>query len=564
MATSYLYRLCASRAAVLSLTSLTSLTSLALFGSACGGSGGPNNDGQSDAGAAAGGGAVTAGASGSSAGATSAGSAGMPASGGAPGGGGADPTGGSAGQSGSTSAGAAGVGGSGPASPPPSGTPATVLLDGAQLKKVQSELAGGSGGSPALQAAYKNLIAAADIALKSGTWSVTTKPKEFVLNNDPHEYVSWSPYFWPSDAKPPNDTGTFGKCPYVVHDGMHNPDVSKVTDRHGLHASSEAIFELALAWYLTGNEAYADQAELVARTWYLNPATAMNPGMTHAQSNGPCGNGTATGVIEASGAYMTDALDGLAILALDTRAAGWSAADQSGMKAWLTQFVDFLKTSSQGKGESNAANNHGTWFDALLASIYLYQGDADGAKTLILAARAKRIDPQIESDGRMPLELARPTSWHYSNYNASAFCRLASVGQRVGVDLWSYTNPKGGSITKAITFMIPAATSKSPPGPWSQYSDITKPFDAAYQAEVFYSLHAAAEYGKSAAAAALFTQTPVPVAVPGHYCAGDRFPLGSDFCAITPGAMPFSDLQPVATDSIDMWPLIPVCRVPIN
>jgi hypothetical protein len=548
------------------LTAL-SFASLALLGSACGGTEGTSNDGQSGAGASAGAGAgaVTAGASGSSsAGAPSAGSAGTPASGGAPGASGAGSTAGSAGQSGGNGGGAAGAGGSGPASIPPSGAPATVLLDGAQLKKTQTELAGGTGGSAGQRAAYKNLIAAADIALKSGTWSVTTKPKEFVLNNDPHEYVSWSPYFWPSDAKPPNDTGTFGKCPYVAHDGMHNPDVSKVTDRHGLHASSEAIFELALAWYLTGNDAYADQAELVARTWYLNPATAMNPGMTHAQSNGPCGNGTATGVIEASGAYLTDALDGLAILALDTRATGWTATDQSGMKAWLTKFVDFLKTSSQGKGENNAANNHGTWFDALLASIYLYQGDADAAKTLILAARAKRIDPQIESDGRMPLELARPTSWHYSNYNASAFCRLASVGQRVGVDLWSYTNPKGGSITKSITYMIPAATSKSPPGPWSQYNDITKPFDAAYQAEVFYSLHAAAEYGKSTAAAALFTQMPLPVSVPGHYCAGDRFPLGSDFCAITPGAMPFTDLQPLGTDSIDMWPLIPVCRVPIN
>ena len=539
-----------------------SLLTIGVLGGACGASDGSDNaTGMSVAGtSSAGSGTSTAGTPG--AGAPNNGTAGTVAVGGAPGVAGSTPNGGSVGVSGGGAGGVVSVAGSGPGAALPSGTPSTVLLDGAQLKKTQGELAGG--GSPELRAAFKNLLAAADIALKSGTWSVTTKPKEFVLNGDAHEYVSWSPYFWPSDAKPPTDTGTFGKCPYVSHDGMHNPDVSKVTDRHGLHASSEAIWELALAWYFTGNTAYADQAELVARTWYLDPATAMNPSMAHAQSNGPCGNGTATGVIEASGAYMTDALDGLSILALDTRATGWTAADQAGMKAWLTKYVDFLKTSSQGKAENAASNNHGTWFDALLSSIYLYQGDADGAKALITAARGKRIDSQIEGDGRMPLENARPTSWHYANYNASAFCRLASVGQRVGVDLWSYTNPKGGSITKAIAYMIPTAITKTPPGPWSQYNDITKPFDAAYQAEVFYSLHAAAELGKNATAAALFTQSPVPVAVPGHYCAGDRFPLGSDFCAITPGAAPFSDLQAEGTPAIDMWPLLPVCRVPIN
>jgi len=446
---------------------------------------------------------------------------------------------------------------------PPQGTPATVLLDGAMLKQVQQTLIT-SGGSPAQHTALTNLIAAAEIALGSGTWSVTTKSSAYVVKNDPHEYVSWSPYFWPPDAKPPTDTGTFGKCPYVAHDGVHNPDVAKVTDRHGLHASSEAIFELSLAWYFTGNTKYADQAELVARTWFLDPSTAMNPSMAYAQSNGPCGAGTATGIIEASGGYLTDALDGLSILALDTRDNGWKNSDQAGMKAWLGKFVEFLKTSSVGKAENAAANNHGTWFDALLSSIYLFTGDSAGAKSLVNAARTQRIDPQIEGDGRMPLELARPTSWHYSNYNAAALCRLAGVAKHVGVDLWAYQNPKGGSIAKAIAYLLPTAVATAPPGPWAQYKDITTPFDAAYQAESYYSLHALAEFGGNEAASALFQVSPAPVLVPGHYCSGERFPLGSDFCAITPGSNVFSDLQPDATGAVDMWPLIPTCRVPIN
>ena len=374
--------------------------------------------------------------------------------------------------------------------------------------------------------------------------------------------MSWGPYWWPSDANPPTKAGTFGKCPYVSHDGQHNPDVAKVTDRHGLHASSEAILELSLAWYFTGNSAYADQAELVARTWYLNAATAMNPGMTHGQSQGPCGNGTPTGIIEAAG-YLTDALDGLSLLALDTRANGWTAADQAGMKTWLGKFVTFLKTSSQGKGENTASNNHGTWYDATLSSIYLYLGDSASAKTLVLASR-KRMDAQFMSDGRQPEELSRQTSWHYSNYNIAAFCRLAGTAKHVDVDIWGYQTPSGATLSKAIGYLIPTAITANPPGPWAQYNDVTTPFDGAYQAEAYYSIRAAAVYGNNAQAKAVFDAKPVAVPVPGHYCAGDRFPLGSDFCGITAGATPFSDLQPLDVPAIDMWPILPTCRVPIN
>ena len=546
-----------------------SVVTLGMLGSACGGSGGSGAGGSSAAGSTAsgGGGAVglagSAGAVGANAGAGGmlgmSGAAGVGAAGAALGG---ANTGGAAGTDAGGGANAGSGGNAGMSGTLPAGTPATVVLDGATLKKVQQSLA--TGGTAGQKAAYTNLIAAADIALKSGTWSVTTKEAAYVINKDPHEYVSWGPYYWPSDASPPGTPGTFGKCPYGNHDGIHNPDVEKVTDRHGLHASSEAIFELALAWYLSGDNKYADQAELVARTWYLNAATAMNPSMAYAQSAGPCGTGNPTGIIEASSVVMTDALDGLAILALDTRATGWTAADQTGMKTWLTKYIDFLKTSTVGKGEGSSANNHGTWYDGMLTALYVFTGDTANATTLATAAKTKRIDAQINADGSQPLELARPASWHYANYNASALCRLAAVAKHVGVDLWGYTNPKGGSIAKAIAFLLPTSTSATLPGPWAQYNDITKPFDVGYQAESYYSIHALADYGNSAAAAALFTQTPVPMTVPGHFCEGATFPVAGQFCAITPGAADFADVTPGTAPAVDMWPIIPACRVPLN
>jgi hypothetical protein len=290
----------------------------------------------------------------------------------------------------------------------------------------------------------------------------------------------------------------------------------------------------------------------------------MKPDMAYAQQHGPCGGGNAAGLIEASGGYMTDALDGLAILALDTRPKGWTAEDQAGIKAWMTSFLTWLKSSPIGTGELAALNNHGTWYDAFVSSIDLFLGDEAATRQIVETAKTKRIDAQILGDGTMPQELSRTTSWHYSNYNVAGLCRLAGVAAHVGVDLWGYQSAAGGSITKAIDFLIPTATSDAPPGAWATYKDITTPFDAVYQAESYYSIRAAAEYGNDPQAKAVFAQSKVAVEVPGHYCTGERFPTGSDFCAITSGDAKFADLQPAGTPAVDMWPLIPTCRVPIN
>jgi hypothetical protein len=453
------------------------------------------------------------------------------------------------------------------------GTPNTVLLDGAQLAMVQQQLAGG-GGSGAQRAALQNLLAAANQSLAAGTWSVTTKSAAFVANNDPHEYASWGPYWWPPDAVPPNTPGTVSMCPYVQHDGLRNPNVDKITDRHGLHASSEAIFELALAWYFTGNPAYATQAELVARTWYLDAATAMKPEMSYAQQHGPCGPGNAAGLIEASGGYLTDALDGLAILALDTRPNGWTAADQMGIKTWMTQFLTWLKTAPIALQEQAAKNNHGSWYDATVASIDLFLGDAMSTKALAMGAESGRIDSQITSSGQEPNELSRTTCWHYSNFNLAGLCRLAGVAKHVGVDLWAYTSStSGGSMSKALDFLLHTATAATPMFLCSIASgdagtmmvpDIVMPFDKLYQGEAYYTIHAAADYGNDPQAKAVLAQMPLPIEPPGSHCSGDRFPAGADFCGITTGDMPFADLQPAGSVAVDMWPLIPTCRVPID
>ena len=46
---------------------------------------------------------------------------------------------------------------------------------------------------------------------------------------------------------------------------------------------------------------------------------------------------------------------------------------------------------------------------------------------------------QVKADGSQPLEIVRTRSWHYANFNATALCRTAEIGKKVGMNLWAYT-----------------------------------------------------------------------------------------------------------------------------
>ena len=54
-------------------------------------------------------------------------------------------------------------------------------------------------------------------------------------------------------------------------------------------------------------------------------------------------------------------------------------------------------------------------------------------------------------------ELARTKSFGYSSFNLRALIDLASIGQNLGIDLWHYRGPNGGSIYRALAFMAPYA-----------------------------------------------------------------------------------------------------------
>ncbi len=322
--------------------------------------------------------------------------------------------------------------------------PKTVVLDGPTLVSLKTQV--GTSPTPEESKALAALTNLADSALVAGPWSVMDKTS--TVSKDEHDYYSLATYYWPNPK-------TANHCPYIHKDGRWGPTVATTGDLTAWTHTWQAISNLTLAWWYTGKDTYAARAELLIRTWFLNPATRMNPNMNFAQVVPCTTTGTKEGTLEMSQA-ITQVLDGLAIL--NTGAPGWTTSDQSGMNTWLGTYLTWSTTSSLGKAESKATNNHGTWKDLQDAAIAYYLGRTSTATTLVSSVRTNRIAKQIDGAGKQPMELSRTRPWHYVNYNLQGLIRLAELGHKLGINLWAYTAPKGGSLTKAVDFLIPYAT----------------------------------------------------------------------------------------------------------
>jgi hypothetical protein len=376
-----------------------------------------------------------------------------------------------------------------PAPSPPGSGPPTVVLDGGALAASRQRLA--TDGQ--LQSELVSLVAAANQDLTAGPWSVMDK-SQLPPSGDRHDYLSQAPYWWP---------GANGGCPYVQRDGQRNPAADAIPDHGERGTAWQAAYDLSLAWYYTGDVRYAQRAELVLRTWFLDPATRMNPNFQFAQII-PCPGQThlGVGIIESSEQFG-EVLDAAALLS--SGAPGWSADDQAGMRSWVAQFQTWLQTSPDGQHEAAATNNHGSWFDAQAAAIALFLGQTDAARAIVQGAETGRIAVQVAADGSQPLEMRRTLPWHYSNFNARALCRLAATGQHVGVNLWAYTAPGGGSLDRAVDFLLPAAEHGQSAWPAQEHG----PFD---QSEALRVVHAAADAANAndAAARAAIPLIPAP------------------------------------------------------
>ena len=315
-----------------------------------------------------------------------------------------------------------------------------LLLDAAHLASVRSGI---DRGDARLKAALSTFEEDAQRALQMKPVSVMDKTITPPSGNK-HDYLSQAPYWWPDPSKPD------GK-PYVRRDGQRNPEINRITDHDNLGRLTSAVSTLGLAYHLTRREEYAAHAARLVRTWFIDPATRMNPHLEYGQGIPGINDGRGIGIIETRG--LPALLDG--VIAISSSPA-WNAADEKALQSWMRAYLKWLLESSHGKDESRNGNNHETYYDVQVASLAVYTGQMEVARRTLEGSR-QRIGRQIEPDGRQPRELERTRSWDYSVMNLTGFFELATLGERAGVDLWNYRAADGRSIRQALDFLVPTA-----------------------------------------------------------------------------------------------------------
>jgi hypothetical protein len=321
------------------------------------------------------------------------------------------------------------------------GSPKTISFDGAALTDAKRQAASGDRQAQRL---IQRVVKDAEKAMDLPNFTVTDKPQP-PPSGDKHDYMSLSPYWWPDPAKPD------GK-PYLRKDGQVNPEREKY-DQPKLDKLTEAAGDLALAYYLKGDEKYAQKASQLIRVWFLDDATRMNPNCRYAQVVRGQDEVRQYGVIET--VRMRRVLDADALLNGSTH---WSDADHQKLKAWFKEYLDYLLTSEQGRKEHDSPNNHGSWYAVQTASYAMYLGDESTARQLVAGQGRKFISTQIDPDGRQPLEMERTKAFDYSRFNLEALGNLAMFGQQLGVDLWNFKTEDGRSLRAALDWFAPYAS----------------------------------------------------------------------------------------------------------
>jgi Alginate lyase len=320
--------------------------------------------------------------------------------------------------------------------------PRVFILNPQILLENKTKISNAKSSDSSLKSALAKLENDANKALKTEVLSIVTKQAD-PPSGDKHDYVSQAPYFWRNPKTPDG-------LPYIRKDGERNPEIKKYPDHDLMDKMTDTVEKLSIAFYFTNKEEYAAKAAEILRMWFLDAKTKMNPNLEYAQAIPGVNTGRGIGIIETR--ELTQVVDSIGLL---EGSKSWTKDDQKGLETWFSNYLQWLTTSKNGIDESQAKNNHGTFYDVQIVAFALFVGKNDFAKSILETAKQKRIAKQIEPDGKQPLELERTKSWSYSTMNLEGFVTLAELGEKTSVDLWNFQTSDGRSIRKAIEFLQP-------------------------------------------------------------------------------------------------------------
>jgi alginate lyase len=262
----------------------------------------------------------------------------------------------------------------------------------------------------------------------------------------PHDFFSEGDYWWP-DPKNPNG-------PYIQRDGMSNPE-NFVEHRRALMRLSVQVPALTAAWMVTGDKKYAEHAAVHLQAWFIDPKTMMYPHLRYAQAIHNLVTGRSTGVIDTL--HLVEVARSASAL---ERSGALTAAEQTGVKKWFSEYLTWITTHDNGTKERDARNNHGTCWVAQAAEFAHLTGNSkvtdfcrDRFKTVLLP-------DQVAADGSFPEELRRTKPYGYSLFQLDVLSTVCQILSAPKDNLWTYRLPDGRGMAKVLAYMFPFIADK--------------------------------------------------------------------------------------------------------
>lgn len=273
---------------------------------------------------------------------------------------------------------------------------------------------------PFIQTSFNKLSMQAEKAMVAGPFSVMQKNK-IPPSGDKHDYMSVPPYAGSGD-------------------GLTNPEWWLDYDRVPLEKLTQSVETLALMYFFTEKQTYADRASFLLRKWFLNPETKMNPDLEYAQKS------TRIGIIDTR--FLPRIIDCIGILQ-NSRA--WTQNDQAGMVEWCRQYSINVRARID-MDHKESGHNIASWYHVQMASLALYTENIELARRLLERTKP-RIDTALNPAGGFKRELHRTRSLSYSCFHLYAMFNLASMGEQMGMDLWNFRTEDGRGLRLALDYI---------------------------------------------------------------------------------------------------------------
>jgi hypothetical protein len=133
-------------------------------------------------------------------------------------------------------------------------------------------------------------------------------------------------------------------CPYVRRDGQVNPDVRMLNGSSYANKISQTAIYNAVAYALSGDDAYSKTASTYIDTFFADPATGMKPNLDYGQIvRGPGRHvGSFMAILDLRG--MVKVVNAVEILR-QTGAPQWTYDRDARLVRWATSYIGWLGSS---------------------------------------------------------------------------------------------------------------------------------------------------------------------------------------------------------------------------